>query len=164
MNPAATIVYQNILNRRSIRNFKAVEIAPEQLDILMKAGDAAPSAGNLKSREIKLLTSREEVDFVISYIYSARVQQHFATFKNAAALVLLLANIRRCRTKYKRGRLYAMQDATLAGENILLMATALGIGSCWVGQVKESQILRRFDIGEDYKLVGIIALGYGAET
>ncbi len=160
MNPTATLVYQNILTRRSVRAFSDIAISPEQLAILQQVAHAAPSAGNLKSREIKILTERAAIGLVLDYVYSAKVRQHFATFKNAAALVLLLANVRRCRTKYKRGLLYAIQDATLAGENILLMATALGIASCWVGQVRESKLLTHFNISDDYKLVGIIALGY----
>jgi len=163
MNNTQLIVYNNIINRRSIRKFKNAEISTDQLKIILEAGDAAPSAGNLKSREIRALTDREDIEFVINYIYSSRVLKGLSEFKNASTLILLIANVPRCRTKYKRGFLYSIQDATLAGQNILLMASALGLGSCWVGQVKEFKILNRFHIDSDHKLVGIIALGHIAE-
>jgi len=159
LNEHASIVYNNIINRRSIRNFKNANIDDKTLQLILDAGNAAPSAGNLKSREILALTTREDIEFVIDYIYSERVKNNLPTFKNAAAIILLLANLQRCRTKYRRGYLYAIQDATLAGQNMLLMASALGLGGCWVGQIKEAKICAKYNITKDFKLVGIIALG-----
>lgn len=159
MKTPASIVYANILNRRSIRSFLNESIDDEALKIILEAGNAAPSAGNLQSRELRLLTNRADIEFVINYIYSERVRNHLPTFKNAAAIILLLANKQRCRAKYRRGYLYSIQDATLAGQNMLLMATALGLGSCWVGQVREAKICTKFQITQEFKLIGIIALG-----
>lgn len=159
MNTPASVVYNNIINRRSIRNFLDESIDNTELKIILEAGNAAPSAGNLQSRELMLITNKEDIAFIINYVYSKKVRNHCTTFKNAAAIVLLLANIQRCREKYKNGYLYSIQDATLAGQNILLMASALGLGGCWVGQIRKSKILEKFQITTNFKLVGMIALG-----
>lgn len=159
MNNTASIVYNNILNRHSIRNFLNEPIADDLLKIILEAGHAAPSAGNLQSRELRLLNNRDDIEFIIHYIYSEKVRNNLPTFKNAAAIILLLANKQRCRAKYRRGFLYSIQDATLAGQNMLLMASALGLGGCWVGQIREAKIIKKYQISTDFKLVGIIALG-----
>lgn len=160
MNPAAQIVYDTILQRRSIRQFAPnTTLSEETLHDLLTAGDAAPSAGNLKSRLLHPVTQRADLDFVISHIFSARVRKELAAFKHAAAFILLCADIPRCRQKYPRGNLYAIQDASLAGQNILLMAHALGLGGCWIGQINGSALLPHFNLNPQLKLVGIIALG-----
>jgi nitroreductase len=156
----ASIVFDNILNRRSVRRYRKEVIVPEVLEKILAAGHAAPSAGNLKSREFIVLTTQEEIDSVLSYIFSARVMEQKSYFRNAGALILMCANPTRSKQKYKRGRLYAMQDATLAGQNMLLMATALGLGSCWIGQVREKGLMTKFNISPELHIVGIVALGH----
>ncbi len=159
-NDIASIVFNNILNRRSVRRFRKDTIPADILEKILAAGNAAPSAGNLKSREFIVLTTQEEIDSVLSYIFSARIMEQKSYFRNAAALVLMCANPARSKQKYKRGRLYATQDATLAGQNMLLMATALGLGSCWIGQVKEKKLMKTFNIPEELRIIGIVAIGY----
>ncbi|CAK0760760.1 putative NADH dehydrogenase/NAD(P)H nitroreductase AF_0226 [Gammaproteobacteria bacterium] len=159
-NHVADIVLKNILGRRSIRSFKPNALPTESIEIILQAGDAAPSAGGLKSRKFILITNSDDLDFIIKYIFSHRVREQRQLFRNVPCIIIMCANITSATRKYKRGRLYAMQDATFAGQNIMLMAHALGIASCWIGQVRERKIIERFEISTDYKLVGLIALGY----
>lgn len=162
MNPTAQIVYDTLLSRHSVRQFQPGQLSAEQAQMLLAAADAAPSAGNLKSRRIVLLTERADVDFAIEHIYSARISAHHATFRHAAAMILLCADIPHCRQRYHRGALYAIQDASLAGQNILLLAHALGLGGCWIGQVNGPALLPHFGLPAHLKLVGLIALGHPA--
>ncbi len=164
MNPNAQIVFDNLLNRRSVRQFQPGSLSAEQIDLLLRAADAAPSAGNLKSRHLHAVTQRSDLEFVLSHIYSARISANHATFRNVAAMILLCADIPHCRQRYRRGALYAIQDASLAGQNILLLAHALGLGGCWIGQVNGHALLPHFGLPEHLKLVGLIALGHPAET
>ena len=162
MSDIAEIVLANIVGRRSVRSFAPRAIDPEALQIILRAGDAAPSAGGLKSRKFIAITNPDDLEFIIRYIFSARVREQRALFKNVPCIVMICANLTSATHKYKRGRLYAIQDATLAGQNILLMAHALGISSCWIGQIRERKIMERFQICSDHKLVGLIALGHQA--
>ncbi len=155
----ATIVLANILNRHSVRAFEPGALAEEDLQTLLRAGEAAPSAGGLKSRNLIPVTHPEDLEFIIRYIFSARIRQQRERFKNVSCILLICANITSATAKYRRGRLYALQDATLAGQNVLLMAHALGICACWIGQIRERKIVQKFNLGKEYKLVGLIALG-----
>lgn len=160
MDEAAQIILENILTRRSIRAFAPRVLPEEDIATILRAGDAAPSAGGLKSRKFICVTKQDDLDFILKYIFSRRVREHRHLFKNVPCIILICANFASALQKYKRGRLYATTDATLAGENMLLMAHALKIGSCWIGQIREKKIIERFAITAEYKLVGIIALGY----
>lgn len=128
--------------------------------MILQAGNAAPSAGNLKSRKFVSITEAADIEFLIRYIFSRRIREERRLFANVPCILVICANLDSARKKYRRGRLYAIQDATLAGQNMMLMAHALGIGSCWIGQVRERQIVGKFGIDPDYQIVGLIALGY----
>jgi len=163
MDYPAQIIFDNIQTRRSIRSFMDYQLPNGDVELILRAGDAAPSAGGLKSRKFIYINQREDLDFILKYIFSRRVREHRHLFKNVPCMILVCANLTSALRKYRRGKLYAIQDATLAGQNIMLMAHALGIGSCWIGQIRERKIVEKFSISADYKLVGLIALGYRAE-
>ncbi|CAK0760069.1 putative NADH dehydrogenase/NAD(P)H nitroreductase AF_0226 [Gammaproteobacteria bacterium] len=159
-NQIADIVLENILTRRSVRNFEPRVLRTEDIEIILRAGDAAPSAGGIKSRKLLPITNQDDLNFIIKYIFSKKVREHRQLFRNVPCIILMCANIFSARKKYRRGRLYSVQDATLAGQNIMLMAHALGIGSCWIGQIRERKLMERFNISAEHKLIGLIALGY----
>ncbi|HEY9207249.1 MAG TPA: nitroreductase family protein, partial [Candidatus Methanoperedens sp.] len=51
-------------------------------------------------------------------------------------------------------------DAAIAGTNMTLMATSLGIGSCWIGAFEEPAVRSILHIPPDLKLIALIAFGY----
>jgi len=155
-----TAVYGNIKSRRSVRDYEDKPLEEYKLAQILNAGDLAPSAGNLKSREFIVIDNKEDIDFTLRYIFSKRITEHKKRFKNVPVLVLMCANQEKCKTKYRRGNLYSIQDTALAGQNMMLMATALGVGSCWIGQIREKRLKDRFKINDTLKIIAILALGY----
>lgn len=60
---------------------------------------------------------------------------------------------------------YYLEDGCAATENILLAATSIGIGSCWVAGDKKpycNQVNNLLNVPQSFKLVSLIALGYPA--
>ena len=55
-------------------------------------------------------------------------------------------------------------DAGAAVENILLLATAEGIGTCWIGSVKRKELAKILDLPYNYEVDSVIALGYPDES
>ena len=51
-------------------------------------------------------------------------------------------------------------DASYAGENIVLLAESLGLGSCLLGSVERVKVRELFDIPEHLRIHTIVALGY----
>jgi nitroreductase len=63
----------------------------------------------------------------------------------------------------KRGtNLYCLQDTAAATEHILLAATALGLGGCWVGAFDEAAAARALALPEHLRPVALVSIGYAA--
>jgi nitroreductase len=58
---------------------------------------------------------------------------------------------------------WAVVDATIAMENMVIAAWTLGVGSCWIGACNEEKIKELLKIPDKWKVVGIVTLGYPAE-
>lgn len=55
----------------------------------------------------------------------------------------------------------ATSNTYIATEHILLMATALGLGSCWVGGISDHKAVRDlFGIPRGIRVLGVVAVGY----
>ena len=111
------------LNRRSVRDFTAEQVAEEAVDILLRAGMSAPTAKNMQPWAFVVVTAREALDRLAEGLPYGKMLG-----KAPAAIVVCtlpeLAN---------NGSVeLAVVDATCAAENILVAAQALGLGSVWV--------------------------------
>lgn len=53
-----------------------------------------------------------------------------------------------------------MVDVAIAMQNMVLAATAEGLGTCWVGSFDEEEVKEMLKIPGDYRVVALLALGY----
>ena len=147
-----------IFDRVSIRKFKNVEISDDILLKILKAGNAAPSAGNLQARDF-IVVRDEKTKLKLA---KASLKQMFIA--QAPVVIVVCANYPRSMRVYgERGKLYAEQDATAAVENILLAVHALGLGAVWVGAFYESEVSEILNIPEYARPIAIVPIGYPAE-
>ena len=146
--------------RRSIRRYLDKPVEFEKLTTIMDAAIKAPSAGNLQDWRFILVTERELIKQVSSY----SIEQYW--IQTAGALIVVCAVPEKHEMYYGlRGkRLYNVQDCAASIQNILLAATDLGLGSCWIGAFEEEKIRALFGIPPDVRPQAIIALGYSDET
>jgi len=148
-----------INRRRSIRKFKNIDIGKENLDILLNAAQAAPSAGNMQGRDFIIVTDRT----IKRELVIAAHNQHFIA--SAPIIIVAVANIRRSSTRYgQRGELYAVQDATASVMNIMLAATDIGLGTCWIGAFDEEMVKDILNIPINERPVAMVPIGYPDEN
>lgn len=114
---------QTILSRRSMRKFTSESVTPELLDMLLQAGMSAPSAVNSQPWEFVVVTDER-------ILGKLREALPFGKF-HAPAVIVVCGNP--VKAKNPSGFIFWQQDCSAATENILLAATALGLGSCWIG-------------------------------
>ena len=112
-----------IMKRRSIRKFSSEPVAQEQLDELLQAAMAAPSASNRRPWEFVVVTDAE----VLARLRRALV---LGPYKAPAAIVVC-GNL--LRTLPPPAQKFWIQDCSAAMQNILLAATGLGLGTVWIG-------------------------------
>jgi nitroreductase len=111
-----------IHNRKSVRNFTGNPITKEQIDVLLKAAMAAPSAVNCQPWEFIVVADRNTLDKLGDTLPYAKM-----IYKAGAAIIV-------CGVPGKAHKQlieYAVIDSTLASQNILLAAEAIGLGAIW---------------------------------
>jgi nitroreductase len=141
-------LFEAIERRRSVRAFQSKPVARKDLEKIVDAGRWAPSGGNEQPCEFVVVTD----------MYARQRIAELTTFgkyiADAPACVAVF-----CRSDTP----YYVEDGAAATQNILLAATALGIGSCWVAGEKKpyaSDIGKALGAPETHKLVSLVALGY----
>ena len=150
-------VYQNMLNRRSIRKFKTDSVKDEDIDILLKAAMAAPSACNKQPWEFYVVKDKEKLEMVKS---SGRY-----TNMNAPIAIVVCGNQERCLSKKDND--FFIQDCSSAITHILLCATSMGLGTLWCGAYPMNSVVKKLrtalDLDEIIIPLGIVYIGYADE-
>jgi nitroreductase len=109
-----------ILSRRSIRKYTSEPVSEEDVRTLLEAAMAAPSASNRKPWHFVVVTDRQTLDAL------AEAHPHGKMLFEAQLCVAV------CGGPVETER-YWIQDCCAATENLLLAATALGLGAVWLG-------------------------------
>lgn len=146
-----------ILGRRSCRSFTGEPLKEEDVEKLLEAMRWAPSAGNCQPWKFYVVRDPE----VKRGLARAALGQGFIA--EAPVVFVVCAEPERSAWRYgKRGRsLYCIQDTAAAVENLLLAATAMGYGSCWVGAFEEEEVRRVLELPRGLRPVAIVPVGPG---
>ena len=146
-----------ILGRRSIRKFTEQPVSEEILHTLLEAGMAGPSAMNAQPWEFVVINDPNLLREFHNTLLFAK--------QNYTAMICVCGSRRVQKTK--AGDRFWVQDCSAATENILLAATALGLGSVWIGvypiTIYIRQVRKILNLPEDVTPLSLIALGYPAE-
>ncbi|MFV2016358.1 MAG: nitroreductase family protein [Candidatus Heimdallarchaeota archaeon] len=145
-----------IKSRRSVRDYKPGIIPVDTIYKLTEAAQWAPTAGNLQPLEL-IIVKNEDSKLALA---SAAGGQEFLS--ECSVVFVMGANIPRTKSKYKdRGeQLYCLQDIAAATQNVLLLAQAMNIGSCWVGAFNEKEVSKICKFPGHVRPMVMIALGY----
>lgn len=147
-----------IKHRRTIRNFKDEDVSDEDLRKILEAGNSAPCAGKLSNWRFIIVKYQKDKEKLAEACFN---QEWIA---NASVLIVVCSDNSRLTGIYgKRGDTYAIQNTAAAIQNILIEATALGIGSAWIGAFDPDGIIRTLEIPDYVEIHAVIALGYANE-
>ena len=152
-------VFECIKTRRSIRKYQDVPVEWDKIGQILEAGKAAPSAGNLQDwRFIVILDAGQRKG-----IAEACLQQDWIA--KAPVHIIVVAEPEKSKRFYGiRGeRLYNIQDAAAATQNMLLMAHALGLGSCWIGAFEEDKLRTVVNMPSEIRPQAVVTIGYADE-
>lgn len=147
-------VCEAIRNRRSIRRFTDQPIAKQDLDKLLEAARWAPCGGNLQRWRFVVVTSPSTKELIKKFAPGV--------FGMPAAFIVIC--IETVQSTHHRDEATYLADSSMAAENIMLQAHALGIGTCVAlsyGKVAVREIL---SIPEGVEPQLMMTLGYPAES
>ncbi len=149
-----------IKKRRSIREFQNKEIPEEVINKLIEALIWAPSAGNLQARKFYFVFKDE----MKQKLAEAALGQDFIA--QAPLVIVSCTDYKRIEWKYgERGKsLYAPLDVALSVENLLLVATEIGLGGVTVGAFDEKEVAEILKLPKSQRPILIVPLGFPAES
>lgn len=163
-----TTMDEVIMTRRSIRKWQDKAVSRDTLDVIMKHGINAPNGKGIQAYEIRVIDQPELLEemsaAVLKDMPDVGEREGFRNiFVDAPCVVFLAAY-----DDYDLSQV----DCGLLGENIILSAWSMGIGSCCLGSSARmlntspsaAPYVKRLDFPERYKLLYCIALGYPDET
>lgn len=145
-----------IFTRTSIRDFTDERVSDEQIDNLVRAAMAAPSAGNQQPWELYLTRDKELKEKLSECSpYAKPVLK---------ADLVIIPFMKKEDLKFPP---YAPLDMSACIENILLEAEELGLGAVWLGVYPEEdrvqKVAEAIGVTKEIEPFALIAVGYPAE-
>lgn len=138
---------ENLKIRRSVREYIDKEISKDILEKIIEAARFSPTARNVQPWEFIIITQQAVLKKIADLAENGR----------------FLAQAKACIAVFCADTKYYLEDGCAATCNILLAASILGIGSCWIAGDKKpycAQVAKILGVPDTYKLVSLVSLGY----
>jgi nitroreductase len=137
-----------IRKRRSVRDYTGEPIPPEDLLKIVDAGRLAASGNNAQPWDFVVITNREMIE-------KLKIASRWMERAGAIIAVVLDPSSR-----------WWLEDGSAAVENMLIAATALGYGSCWLEGYtlpREQEFKELLGIPDEKRLLTLVPLGVPTE-
>lgn len=149
-------VLETIQKRRSIRKYIEQPVAKETINQLLLAAMYAPSAANQQPWHFIVVEKRELLEELSTF------NSGYSPVAMAQAAIIVCGEEGLAKLKQ-----YWVQDCSAATENILIAATAIGLGSIWMGVSPGSNHIEKirelFNIPDKITPFSVVSIGYPAE-
>lgn len=157
---------KSILERRSIRKYKNIEVEKEKLIEILESGRLAPSGSNTQPWHFIIVKDSKIKERVMCACHNQK------WMLQAPVFVVCVADIQ-CRIKEYSMNIdekssenevkQIIRDTSLAIENMLLQATEIGLGTCCIAWFTENEIRNVLNVPKDKYVVAVITIGYADE-
>jgi nitroreductase len=157
-----------IKKRKSIRVYKDKPLPKKLVNAILEAAKYAPTARNMQELEYKVITSKTLMNKLSDGILAAVQKEGLPLkgppggkpdfFHGAPLLIIVTA---------PTDNHWAPTDAALAVQNIMLYATSVDLGSCFIGMAqlinRDKASLKALHIADDMHIVAAVICGYPDE-
>jgi len=140
--------------RYSVRKFSDKAVEKEKLDLILEAGNIAPTAKNLQPQRIYVLQNKDalaKLDTLTHCRYGAPV-----------VLIFTYNTDEEWKNSLEAGIHSGVEDVSIVATHIMLEAAELGLDTCWVNYYPNSALEQLFNLPANEKSVLIMPLGYAA--
>lgn len=138
--------------RSSIRKYEPKKVTEEKLQKILEAGRIAPTGANTQPQRILVIREKEGLEKLAK-----------GTNVYGAPLALIICADHS--VSWKRpfdGKDIAEIDASIVTDHMMLQATELELGTCWICYFNEKIIRDEFKLPDDFEPLNILAIGYSA--
>ena len=148
-----------LFSRRSVRAYRQQEVADDVVRDLLEAAMAAPSAVAKDPWAFVVVRNRSLLAQIAAGLPNGTM------LRDAAVGIVVCGDLQRA---HDRQLSYLLQDCSAAIENLLLAASTLGLGACWLGvhprEERVQHVRRLLNLPDPVIPVAAIATGWPAET
>lgn len=166
-------VIEALKSRRAIRSYEDKPVPESALKVMLEAATYAPSAINLQPWKFTIVTNKAEIKKISDIAKPLLLQnlpdvedEGLKRFRSALAnpqhnifydapLVVFISGVK---------SQYAVNDCSMAAQNMMLAAYTLGIGSCWIGAaalaVNTPKVKADLAVPEDHQVYASLIFGY----
>ena len=145
-------------NRFSVREYNSEVVDEHKLTQVLMAAQSSPTWKNKQCFDIIVIDDKEiqkEIGEIVNYNPSK------SAYHNASHLLIFVADP--AKSGHRDEKPYYMSDTAIAIEHVILQATALNLGTCWVGVFPEDIVKAKLGIPNNLKVVAMTPLGYSNE-
>ena len=143
--------------RRSVRKFALKSVSFQDVSEICLAGTYAPMAGNIFPLKFIIISDKEKIQLLAN-----AAQQPFIA--QAPYVIVVYSKTSQVVRSYgKKGEVFARQQAGAAIENMLLRATDLELGSCWIGWFDENIVKRVLFLPDWAQVEALLPVGFPLE-
>lgn len=150
------MTFSDLISRRySVRAYKSDPVEEEKLRAVLEAGRLAPTAANRQPFVILVIhTAGREAD--LQRVYGE-------PWFTQAPIVLGVCALPGRAWVRSDGKNYCDVDAAIVMDHMILAATELGLGTCWIGAFNPDAAREVFGLPDDVELIALTPLGYPAD-
>lgn len=162
-------VIETIMSRRSVRKYQDKPVEHEKLATIAQCGIHAPNAMNQQAWAVRVVESADFINgtteiFKKEHPDMVKRDANFKNmYRNAPNIIIVAA---------AKSDKFGLLNVGLMGENMMLAATSLGLGTCCLGSsamiLQSSEAYKPFltqlNLPADYEICYILAVGYPDET
>jgi nitroreductase len=142
-----------ITKRYSVRGYLDKEVEKEKLEYVLKAATIAPTGVNAQAFKVFVIDTKKNKD-ALTEIYGAK------WFVEAPYVLCVVGLVDKAWTRPWDMKNIADIDATIVMDHIILAATDVGLGTCYIGAFKADKAKRFLNLDENEVPVLFTPLGY----
>lgn len=154
-----TDAIETIMTRTSVRSFTGKAVSADTIELLLRAGMAAPTAVNLQPWHFVAVNDRAKLDELAGNGRQSKMLQE------APLAIVVCGDMEKAMEG--PGHDFWIQDCSAATENILLAAHALGLGAVWTGchpiEERVAMVRQVLNMPENLVPLCVIVMGYPNE-
>ncbi len=147
--------FEVVKKRRAIRKYRKYEIPTDDMKKILEAARLAPSANNSQPWSFIVVTDQE-----MKNLLARPSPQKFIADANAIVVVLGDPSVSCCPRAT-----WTTRDPMIATEHLVLAATALGYGTCWIANYESrpdewiGEVKRALKIPDHMQIIVLVAIG-----
>jgi nitroreductase len=145
-----------VINRKSIRSYSERPVEEGKINFVLECARLAPSWANRQCWRFIVVRDKD----LIQQISKATIINRW--IKNVPVVIVACADPDL--SGVKNGINYYSVDVAISMEHIILAATDVGLGTCWIAEYNETKLKELLRVPNRIKIVAISPLGYATET